>query len=316
MDPVYEPTETMARGLSRRNLLGRVGGGIAGAALASLGLGNGRRAHAQAQAGTISLRELMGRISREGCDSSRGIRTLLFRALLPRNPPVISIRDVAGRYAGKVNHCKPLQLVARNEQRAGGHRVHITGENFTPGDLADIRFESGAFRVSVVLRFSVRVLPDGTVAHVQDLGCEGEREKLYSVKAIDVATGRSAEGGSVSYTCPQAPPRQDEPITPPFIRVSPLQGFAFTNFTVTGSLFVPDKAVEIRVVDPRVLSSLRSYFTRSDALGGINHVIPIPCSASGELRFSASDGRTVPTTQDITGLLWSNTVPVTCPIAP
>src|SRR6476620_6545997 len=99
MDTFDEPTQEFARGLSRRQLLGRVGGGLAGLSLASLGLDLGQSAIAAPA--SISLRDLLHRISPGGCDASQGIRALLPGSGILGIPlPVISIRDVAGRYAG------------------------------------------------------------------------------------------------------------------------------------------------------------------------------------------------------------------------
>jgi hypothetical protein len=308
MDPLDETTQEGAQGLSRRQLLGRVGGSLAGAALASLGLDHGRRAHAQAQAGTISLRDLLRRISAEGCDPSGGIRPLLLRALLPANPSVISIRDMARRYGGKHDHCRPLQFSVRHRGDANGNGVFtvlLTGENFTPGGQADIQLTGprGTFG------YPRQVRPDGTFFETLDLGCG----YLFTVRAIDVASGRSAEGGTVSSECPPPPPPPPipPPPTPPVITDVSRVG---SVFTVKGTGFLPNHIVHVRIVEPQTFRG-NSFDTRSDTAGGINFVIHILadlCLPSGQLSFSANDDRQVPVSVDRTGVLWSNSKKVTC----
>lgn len=90
MDPLDQPAEGIARGLSRRQVLHRVGGGLAGGLIASLGLASGR-SDGSTQASFISLRAAMAQIG--GCDPSHGIR-----AMLPVYGPVISLRDVLSRF--------------------------------------------------------------------------------------------------------------------------------------------------------------------------------------------------------------------------
>jgi hypothetical protein len=93
--------EGPGRGLSRRQLFYRVGGGVAGAMLASLGL-PGVQDVAEA-AGPTSLRDLLRRIGPGGCNPGGGIR-----GMLPNDHPVISIRDLDRRYAGRApDSCVP-----------------------------------------------------------------------------------------------------------------------------------------------------------------------------------------------------------------
>src|SRR4051812_45651463 len=177
-----------ARGLSRRQLLRRFGGGCAGWTLASLGLKISPSP--AAAAGSISVRDLLRRISDRGCDPSHGIR-----GALPNDQPYISLRDVARRYANRVvNFCQPLQFSVREEKRAVGITVYLTGGNFTAGGMAAIQYRSDI--ESDNLDFSVPVQPDGTFAHVTNLGCTSPGTALYSLRATDAATGRrSAEVG-------------------------------------------------------------------------------------------------------------------------
>lgn len=254
MDPFDGPTEAIARGLSRRQLLCQFGGGCAGWTLASLGL-EMRSSPAEA-AGSISLRDLLRRISAQGCDASHGIR-----ALLPHDLPlpVTSIRFVAARYAGSVvDFCKPLQFSVRQEAMAGGGvTVYLSGSNFTGGGMAAIHYESDIARDN--LDFSVQVQPDGTFANVRSLGCSAPGLALYSLQATDAATGRRANTISGSYTCAQPPPPPPPP-TPPSISVS-RQG---ATFTVSGTGFLPSHLIVIRIVDPATFAS-NYYNSTSDA---------------------------------------------------
>jgi hypothetical protein len=299
-----ERAKERAPGLSRRQLLGRVGGGLAGATLASLGLDHGRRA--EAQGGTISLRDLLRRTSAEGCDPSRGIRVAL-----PNDRPVISIRDVARRYGGKHNHCKPLQLAIQYQpfpDADGKILLNIDGENFTPGGQADIQFRHSAGGFSYSVPFQAQ--PDGTLHYQTRMDCRWTGNR-YTVWAIDKATGRSAEGGAVAYDhCPPSspPPPQQPPPTPPVIISVTQSG---STFTVKGTGFLPNRRVYIRVTnDAGLISGWEE--TTSDAARGISHGFNLPCRSGVVLTFTANDGRTVPTSQDITGILWSNSKKVTC----
>ena len=81
---------------------------------------------------------------------------------------------------------------------------------------------------------------------------------------------------------------------------------------MAGTGFLAAHLILIRVVDPETLSG-NYYNTTSDSAGKLAFPVPnLPCPASGQLTFSASDSRSVPTSQDHTGMLWSNTVPVAC----
>jgi hypothetical protein len=199
MDPLDRPTDESARGLTRRQLLGRVGGGLAGLTLASLGHDPGRSA--AAASGPISVRELLHRISINGCDPSHGIRVAL-----PNDHPVISLRGVASRYAGSVtNFCKPVQLsIQQTEVAGGGITVNLTGRNFAGRGLAAIHYRS-ASRPADNRDFSVQAQPDGSFAQVINLGCSAPGPVSYTLRAIDMASGRSADAAG-SYVCPQPPP--------------------------------------------------------------------------------------------------------------
>jgi hypothetical protein len=200
MSAFEEPTEEKAGGFSRREFFLRLGGGLAGVTLASFVLDAGP--HPAAAAGTpISLRDLLHRISIKGCDPSHGIRVAL-----PNDHPVISLRDVARRYTDRVtDFCQPVQIALQQTDVAGGGiTVSLTGRNFAGGGMAAIQYRS-ASRPSDNRDFSVQAQPDGTFAQVIKLGCSAPGPVSYTLRAIDMASGRSADA-SGSYVCPQPPP--------------------------------------------------------------------------------------------------------------
>lgn len=293
-----EPTEERAEGFSRRQFFVRVGGGLAGMTLACFGLDVGPSP--AAPPGTISVRDLLRRIGPGGCDLTHGIR-----AGLPNDHPVISIRDVARRYAGSVvNFCEPLGFAVRTEAVAGGGlTAYLTGANFTGSGMAAIHLTSDIERDD--RDFSIPVQPDGTFTSVVNLGCSAPGQALYGLQATDTATGRRAGPINGQYTCPQSQPLP--PLTPPSISVS-RQG---ATFTLTGSGFLASHQILIRVVDPATFAG-NYYNARSDGAGKLNFPLTPPCPLSGQLAFSASDSRSVPTSQDHTGMLWSNTVTLAC----
>jgi hypothetical protein len=305
--------EERGRGLSRRGLLQRVGGGIAGTTLASLGLDF--RRSARAQAGSLSLRDLLGRINPPVCDPSRGIR-----AALANNGSVISIRDLARRYAGRANLCKPMEVsLTRYEELPDGIRASFTGRNLTPSGRVDFLFRSYSMRDRRYvdehnITVSARAQPDGTLVHVQVLGC-GLPERTFDVSATDVATGRRVDlGGIINYDtlCPQPQPGTGTgtgtETSKPNITVTP-EG---SRYTVKGTGFLKNQDVVIRVVNHAYVQYPFYHSTRSDGEGRIEYVITYSCTPGYGISFSAHDGRTVPDSQDRTGFLWSNTVTFTC----
>jgi hypothetical protein len=81
------------------------------------------------------------------------------------------------------------------------------------------------------------------------------------------------------------------------------------QFLVKGSGFLAGQTVNIRVVD---VGAHELFFnTKADSSGMFSVAVSIPCQP-GVLYFSANDGRQVPPSVDLTGTLWSNTVPVNC----
>lgn len=100
------------------------------------------------------------------------------------------------------------------------------------------------------------------------------------------------------------PPKQQ-----PTISVSSQGQGGGSIFTVTGSGFLPNHTVTIRVVDD-ALHTLY-YQQSSNSSEQLNFRQGIACNSGLGLHFSATDGRSDP--QDVTGSLWSNTFTISCP---
>jgi hypothetical protein len=99
------------------------------------------------------------------------------------------------------------------------------------------------------------------------------------------------------------------PSTKPSISVSSRGSGSGAQFTVTGSGFLANKIVTIRVVDDAL--NMTSFQQSSDASCRISANLSYSCSSGHSLAFSANDGR--PDPNDLTGILWSNTVTTPCP---
>lgn len=81
------------------------------------------------------------------------------------------------------------------------------------------------------------------------------------------------------------------------------------SFEVTGSKFLPNKTVYIRVFD----GNREIYFQATSNSQGELEGFPTGriCQLPGVLFFTANDGRSDRT--DVTGTLWSNAVSISCP---
>lgn len=107
----------------------------------------------------------------------------------------------------------------------------------------------------------------------------------------------------------EAPPSSP---SPPPMSSSPViyvQSNGDGSFIVTGSNFLPNVTVHIRVVD-NALTNL-FFNAQSTSQGMLNFPTGKLCQLPGNLHFSANDGR--PNRNDLTGTLWSNTATVSCP---
>jgi hypothetical protein len=99
------------------------------------------------------------------------------------------------------------------------------------------------------------------------------------------------------------------PLVPPLISVISSGG---GTFTVNGSGFLHSAAVHVRVVDPAHQND-QTFDTTSDASGKVTGFkTPNICVNPGLIFFSANDGRTNPDDHPL-GILFSNTVQMTCP---
>ena len=102
---------------------------------------------------------------------------------------------------------------------------------------------------------------------------------------------------------------EQPPVQHPTISVSNQGTGTSSVFTVTGSQFLPNHTVTIRVVDDALHTLL--YHQSSTANGQLNLRQSISCNSGLALHFSATDGRS--DSQDLTGNLWSNTFTISCP---
>jgi hypothetical protein len=107
---------------------------------------------------------------------------------------------------------------------------------------------------------------------------------------------------------PPPPPPPPPPLVHPHINVI---ANGDGSFTVSGSLFLHNATVHVRVVDP-VHANDQNFNTESDGSGNFSGFkTPVICAKSGPIYFSANDGRSDPNDHPL-GVLWSNTVPMSC----
>ena len=107
----------------------------------------------------------------------------------------------------------------------------------------------------------------------------------------------------------QPPAHPPPPLVHPVISVVASGG---GTFTVDGSGFLPKATVHIRVVDPAHQND-QNFNTLSDASGKVTGFkTPNICVNPGLIFFSANDGRQDPDDHPL-GILFSNTVQMTCP---
>lgn len=121
-------------------------------------------------------------------------------------------------------------------------------------------------------------------------------------------------GPQATYPSPISYPSQPSPPPPPpsshhiqpIINVSKQNG----NIIVTGSNFKPNAPIRIRIV-VGFIGNEYSYYANSNQMGRFTHPIDVSGVPQGtDIFVSATDGTRVPTSQDMTGFLWSNTVPM------
>lgn len=120
---------------------------------------------------------------------------------------------------------------------------------------------------------------------------------------------RIVHSASVTAKSVPEPEPTDPPVLPrPLISVGYQGPAGQASFTVTGSNFLANHVVHIRVVNDSNL--VTAFFdTTANSSGHINHQINFACAPGTRLSFSANDERDDKT--DLTGTLWSNTAKVT-----
>jgi hypothetical protein len=110
-------------------------------------------------------------------------------------------------------------------------------------------------------------------------------------------------------TAPSGPPLPPPPPVAPSISVSSSGSGQTSIFVVTGSGFLPNHNVRIRVVDDALKET--DFNQSSDGSGKLNATLRIPCISRLTVHISATDGR--PSSSDLTGVLFSNTFNIPCP---
>lgn len=106
-----------------------------------------------------------------------------------------------------------------------------------------------------------------------------------------------------------APPPSPSPPPPTAKPVISVASDGKGAFTVTGTGFLGSATVRIRVVDDALAE--KDFYQSSVPDGSLQFPTGKICVFPGQLHFSATDGR--PDKDDLTGVLWSNTVTSTCP---
>ncbi|MFF9914175.1 hypothetical protein [Streptomyces sp. NPDC013457] len=96
---------------------------------------------------------------------------------------------------------------------------------------------------------------------------------------------------------------------PPAIRVETEGSGDSAVFLIDGTRFAANATVTVRVVDDNLAQ--RNFQQTADSAGEMHMRQSIPCLSGLPLHISATDSR--PDRNDLTGVLWSNTVTLPCP---
>jgi hypothetical protein len=152
-----------------------------------------------------------------------------------------------------------------------------------------------------------RVLKDGQVVRVipsqTGFAHKFEEGGRYVIEGSEEGVGRDGYARvvkTVTVDVKAAPP-------PPQTNIS-VSAKGDGSFAVTGSGFLPNTTVHIRVVDDALATIFLSQSSTSQ--GTLNYTTGKICQLPGRLYFSANDGRS--DRDDLTGTLWSNTATTTC----
>ncbi|WP_327044123.1 hypothetical protein OG320_20395 [Microbispora sp. NBC_01189] len=112
-----------------------------------------------------------------------------------------------------------------------------------------------------------------------------------------------------------APPPAPYPSPAPKIAVAYTGPASNAKFRITGSQFLANTNIRIKVVKDRcvITASIdclvtENFFTRSNQDGKIDYSLPFSALTYHKISFSATDGR--PNKADLTGELWSNIVTI------
>lgn len=116
---------------------------------------------------------------------------------------------------------------------------------------------------------------------------------------------------TITVSARPQPTPQPTPTPPPVKPFIAVQSKGDGSFVVSGSNFLPNATVHIRVVDGPFGNNI--FLTDTSTQEGKLQGFPTGkiCQRPGQLFFSANDGRN--DQHDLTGTLWSNTVTTSCP---
>lgn len=185
-------------------------------------------------------------------------------------------------------------------------------------DLADLSIAPG-FLWMVHTDGSVWTTPDG---RIQERKGDLIASRVSTCSNVTYATSRDgrawvwSEANAVTTPPPPPPLPSPPPQAPatqrPTISVSSSGAGESTVFGVTGSGFLPNSQVSIRVVRLGNGQVFEQYWiTTSLSNGTVNYSISLPCVSGLVFHFSANDGRV--DSADHTSTLWSNTATKSCP---
>ena len=229
-------------------------------------------------------------------------------------PPTISVRNLISRAGTKFVPLAPVDLQPPNGATGISNNPYLSFRDPGAGgpasaDVFDITVTQNNYLVDPTGQLTGEVLarspltPPGVKWNFP----------LPPGQVTLTVSGKNTTGtgpfSSSTFTVVGPPPTpKPTPAPAPSIAVV----FKNGQFVVTGSKFLPKKGVTIRVVEGDSSTAYTDFSTTSDGSGNINAPLTISCVSGLNLHFSATDFRP-PTTPDLTGDLWSNTVTIGCP---
>jgi hypothetical protein len=204
--------------------------------------------------------------------------------------PITLDAQIVGSRSGE----EPFELVIRVNASGGitwytaivyylnGNAISSSELNSSGGDFTPTQLGPGSWQLVV------------TRAGIANTGFVSLSEMLDTITV-------SAHSQPTPQPTPQPPP-----LSKPAISV---QANGDGSFVLSGSNFLPNATVHIRVVDAAFKTVW--FNATSTSQGTLQYPTGKICQQPGQLFFSANDGRS--DQQDHTGTLWSNTVTTTCP---